>query len=73
MFKSKIEVTVLLYEWAIGHAGVYAGKAKTKRCVLRCFLKVATEVTEWTDNVGLFQKDKAQERKAFAPVMVSRD
>ena len=34
------------------------------------FLKVATEMTEWTDSGRLFQRDGAQKWKAFAPVLV---
>ena len=37
------------------------GEAKSKRCVFRYFLKVATELAEWTDSGGLFQRDGAQE------------
>ena len=33
------------------------GKAKSKRCVFRRFLKVATEVADWTDSGWLFQRD----------------
>ena len=40
---------------------VYGGKAKSKRCVFRCFLKVAAEVAKWTDSRRLFQRDGAQE------------
>ena len=36
-------------------------QAPAKRCVFRCFLKVATEVVEWTDSGRLFQRDRAQE------------
>ena len=32
------------------------GKAKPKRCVFGCFLKVATEMVERTDSVRLFQR-----------------
>ena len=34
-----------------GPSSKLVGKVKSKRCVLRCFLKVATEVTEQTDSV----------------------
>ena len=33
------------------------GEAKSKRCVLRCFLKVATEMDEQTDCGRLFQRE----------------
>ena len=32
------------------------GKAKSKRCVFRCFLKVATEMAERTDSERLLKK-----------------
>ena len=48
----------------------YGGKAKLKRCVLRCFLKVATEMSEQTDSGRLFQRDGEQECKALAPELV---
>ena len=38
--------------------------------VLRCLLKVATEVAEWTDSGRLFQRERAQELKALAPVLI---
>ena len=37
-----------------GRAGVYEGKANSKRCVCRCFLKVAAETAERTDSGRLF-------------------
>ena len=49
----------------MGHASVYEGQAKSKRCVFRCFLKVATEMAEWTDSGRLFPRVKA-----LAPVLV---
>ena len=42
------------------HAGVYGGRVKSKRCVFRCFLEVATEMAESTDSGWLFQRDKVQ-------------
>ena len=33
-------------------------------------VKVATELAEWIDSGRLFQRDRAQERKALAPVLV---
>ena len=50
--------------------GGNGGKAKSKRCVFRCFLKVATEIAERTDSGRLFQRDGVQEWKALAPVLV---
>ena len=43
------------------HDGIYEGKAKSKRCVFRSFLKVVTEMAEWTDSGKLFQREGAQE------------
>ena len=45
----------------MGSDGIYGGKAKSKRCVFRYFLKVATEMAERTDSGRLFQGDGAQE------------
>ena len=50
VFNSKIQEAVS-HQRAIGRAGVYWAKAKSKRRVLRRFLKVATEVAEWTDSI----------------------
>ena len=50
VFNGKIEETVT----STAHAGVYGGKAKSKRCVVKCFLKVATEMAERTDSGRLF-------------------
>ena len=58
------------HQQAIEHAGIYEGKAKSKRCVFRSFLKVSTEMAEQTDSRRLFQRDGAQEWKALAPVLV---
>ena len=54
----------------MGNDTTYGGKAKSKRCVFRYFLKVATGMAEWTDSGRLFQRDGAQEWKALAPVLV---
>ena len=54
----------------MGSDGIYGGKAKSKRCVFRYFLKVATELAERTDSERLFQRDGVQEWKALAPVSV---
>ena len=54
----------------MGSDGIYGGKAKSKRCVFRYFLKVATEPVEQTDSGRLFQRDEVQEWKALAPVLV---
>ena len=70
VFNSKIEETFPWHQQAIGHAGIYEGKAKSKRCVFRCFLKVATEMAKRTDSRRLFQRDGTQEWKALAAVLV---
>ena len=54
----------------MGSDGIYGGRAESKRCVFRYFLKVATELAEWTDRGRLFQRDGAQGWKALAPVLV---
>ena len=51
----------------MGSDGIYGEKAKSKRCVFRYFLKVATEMAGRTDSRKLFQRD---EWKALAPVLV---
>ena len=61
VFNSKIEETAPRHQQAIGNDGIYRGKAKPKRCVFRCFLKVATEMAERTDSGRLLQRDGAQE------------
>ena len=58
------------FQEAVGYTGVYGGKAKSKRYVLRRLLKVATEVVERTDSGRLFQREGAHELKALAPVLV---
>ena len=70
VFNSNIDETVPWHQWAIGRAGVYGGKTKSKRCVFRCFLKVVTETAERTDSGRLFQRDGVQECKALAPILV---
>ena len=42
----------------MGSDGIYGGKAKSKRCVFRYFLKVATELAGRTDSGRLFQNKK---------------
>ena len=54
----------------MGSDGIYGGKAKSERCVFRCFLKVATEMAERAASRRLFQRDGAQESKALVPVLV---
>ena len=54
----------------MGSDGIYGGKAKSKGCVFKYFLEVATEMAEWTDSGRLFQRDGAQEWKTLAPVLV---
>ena len=45
------------------------GKTKSKRCVFRCFLKVATELAEHTDSGRLLSRDRGT-RVNLAPVLV---
>ena len=54
----------------LGVASVYGVTAESKRCVLRCVLKVATKMAEWRDSGRSFQTGRAQEWKALAPVLV---
>ena len=54
----------------MGSDGIYGGKEESKRCFFRYFLKVRTEIAEWTDSGRLFKRDGAQELKALAPVLV---
>ena len=70
VFKCEVVEVVPLHQQAVGHTGVYGGKAKSKRYVLRRFLKVATEVAERTDSGRLFQREGAHALKALAPVLV---
>ena len=71
VFNSKIKDPAPKHQRAIGHAGVYEGrgKAKSKRCVLRCFLNVATEMAELKDSRRLFQR--AQGWKALAVLVLT--
>ena len=46
------------------------GKGQVKEMSLRGFLKVATEVAEWTDSGRLFQREEVQEWNALAPALV---
>ena len=54
----------------IWHAGVYGGRARSKRYVLRHFLKVETEVDERTDSGKLFQREGAQELNDLFPALI---
>ena len=63
VFNSKIDETVPWYQRVVGCAGICGKKAKSKRCVFRCFLKVATEMAEWTDSGRLFQRDRHKKEK----------
>ena len=70
VLNSKIDEKVPQCQQVIGHAGVYGGKARSKRYVLRHFLKVATEVDERTDSCKLFQRKGAQELNDLFPALV---
>ena len=61
VFNSKIDEADPPRQQVIGHAGVYGGKTRSKRYVLRHFLKVETEVHERTDSGKLVQTEGAQE------------
>ena len=52
--KSRKQLSKINWPW--GEIVSMGGKAKSKRCVFRYFLKVATELTERTDSGRLFQK-----------------
>ena len=70
VLNSKIDEAVPQRQQVIGHAGVYGGKARSKRYVLRHFLKVATEVDERTDSSKLFQREGVQELNDLFPALV---
>ena len=70
VLNSKIHEVVPQHHQVIGHAGVYGGKARSKRYVLRHFLKVETEVDERTDSGKLFQREGAQELNDLFPALV---
>ena len=64
---SKVGEAVPQRQQIIGHTG---GKARSRRYVLRHFLKVATELDERTDNGKLFQREGAQELNDLFPALV---
>ena len=70
MFKCEVVEVVPQHQQAVGHTGVYVGKANSKRYALRRLLKVATEVAERTDSGRLFQREGVHELKTLAPVLV---
>ena len=70
MLNSKIDEAVPQCQQVIGHAGVCGGKAKSKRYVLRHFLKAETGVDERTDSGKLFQREGAQELNDLFPALV---
>ena len=70
VLNSKIDEAVPQHQQVIGHAGVYGGKARSKRYGLRHFLKVATEVDERTASTMLFQREGAQELNDLFPALV---
>ena len=49
---------------------VSMGEGRVKEMSLEKFLKVATEMAEWTDSGGLFQRNGAQGWKVLAPEWV---
>ena len=70
VLNSKIDEAVPQRQQVIGHDSVYGGKARSKRYVLRHFLKVETEVDEQTDSGKLFQRERAQELNNLFPALV---
>ena len=61
VFNSKISEAVPWHQWAVWFASVYREKARSKRCVFRCFFKVATEMTQW-ENIGRLSGERASSR-----------
>ena len=61
VFNSEFDEAVVLHQQAIGYAGVCGRNAKSRRPVLRSFLKVAIEMAEWTDIGRLLHREGAQE------------
>ena len=68
--KAKLQDSVQKCQQTIRCAGIYGGKAKSKRCVFRHLLKVAVEGADWKKRGSLFHRLGPQERKALAPVLV---
>ena len=72
MLNSKIDEVVPQHQQIIGYVGVYGEKARSKRYVLRHFLKVETEVDEQTDSGKLLQRQGAQElNNLFSALVVT--
>ena len=71
VLNSKIDEAVPQCQLVIGHTSVYGEEARSKRYVLRHFLKVATEVDERTDSGKLFKREGLQELNDLFPAMVS--
>ena len=69
VLNSKIDEAVPRRQHVIGHSGVYGGKARSKRYVLRHFLQVETEVDERTDSGKLFQREGVQELNDLFPAL----
>ena len=70
VLNSKIAEAVPQCQQVIRHAGVYGGKVRSERYVLRYFLKVATEVHEWTDSGKMFQREGEQDVIDLLPALV---
>ena len=70
VLNSKMDEAVPQCQQVIGHASVHGGKARSKRYVLRLFLKMETEVDEWADSGKLFQREGAQELNDLLPALV---
>ena len=71
VLNSKINEAIPQCQQVIGHAGVYGGKTRSKRYVLRHFLKVETKVDERTDSSKVFQREGALELNDLFPALVS--
>ena len=70
VLNSKIDEAVPQRQQVIGHADVCEGKARSKRYVLRQFLKVETEMDERTDSGKLFQREGSLELNDLFPTWV---
>ena len=68
--KAEVQDSIQKRQQSIGCAGIYGGKAKSKRCVFRRLLKVAVEGADQTKRGSLFHRSGPQERKPLAPVLV---
>ena len=68
--KARIQDSVQKHQQTIGCAGLYEGKATSKRFVFRRLLKDAVEGADRTKRGSLFHRVGPQEREALALVLV---